>query len=92
MTATQEQTGTVATTERDAKQRLHEAIDALPEGALAEVASFVEYQQYKLDRSKTDPPYEPTALGGLWKDLGLSPEDLDEARREMWAGFGERDL
>ena len=90
MTATQKQTETVETIDQDAKQRLHEAIDALPAEALVEVASFVEYQQYKLGHTKAGPPYEATALGGLWKDLGLTPEDLDEARREMWPGFGER--
>ena len=92
MTATHQQAEKVESTEPDVKQRLHAAIDALPEEALSEVASFVEYQRYKLEHGKTGPPYEPTALGGLWKDLGLSPDDLDEARREMRAGFEERDL
>ena len=34
------------------------------------------------------------SLKGLWADLGvqISPEDLDEARREMWGGFPSEDV
>jgi len=34
------------------------------------------------------------SLKGLWADLGtdVSPEDIAEARREMWGGFPRGDL
>lgn len=92
MTATRAQTETVETTEQDAKQRLHEAIDALPKETLAEVASFVEYQRYKHAREQEAAPSKPVALGGLWKGLDITDEDIDEIRQEMWADFGERDV
>jgi hypothetical protein len=91
MTATQDQTEDVAT-ESDTKQRLLDAIDALPEKALAEVASFVEYQRYKHGLEQASTPYEPVALGGLWKGVTITEEDIAEARKEMWGNFGERDF
>ncbi len=74
------------------KERIVADLDGLPEEALREVATFVAYQRYRLYREQGEPPYKPIALGGLWKDLGLSADDLDAARREMWSGFGERDV
>lgn len=34
------------------------------------------------------------SLKGLWADLGLaiSPEDITEARHEMWGGFPREDV
>ncbi len=37
----------MATTQHDLKQRVVELIETLPEDALAEVATFVEYHRYK---------------------------------------------
>jgi hypothetical protein len=39
------------------------------------------------------PKIVPVKLGGLWKGVEISEEDIREMRREVWAGFGEgRDL
>jgi hypothetical protein len=92
VTATTTGTTTEPTTEEDLKRRLAAELDELPAEALAEVASFLAYQRYKVGENARTTPYEPVALGGLWKGLGLTTEDLDEARREMWADFGERDF
>jgi hypothetical protein len=92
MTATPREAAIVETTAQDAKRRLHEAIDALPEEALAEVASFVEYQRYKHGQEQGATPYKPIALGGLWKGVTITEEDIAEARKEMWGKFGERDF
>lgn len=32
------------------------------------------------------------SLYGLWKGFSVSEEDITEARKEMWRGFGERDI
>jgi len=32
------------------------------------------------------------SLRGLWRDLDISEREIDEARREMWAGFPREDL
>ncbi len=82
----------MATTQQDLKQRVIDLIDTLPEDALAEVATFVEYQRYKIERGKDEPPYTPTPLGGLWKGIQISEQDIEEARREMWGRFGEREF
>jgi hypothetical protein len=31
-------------------------------------------------------------LGGLWKGVEFSEEDIAEARREMWGTFGEKEI
>lgn len=32
------------------------------------------------------------SLYGLWSDVSISAEDIDEARREMWANFPQDDI
>jgi hypothetical protein len=93
MTATTPATATEPTTEEDLKRRLAAELDELPAESLAEVASFLAYQRYKLGQAKAPPPpKEQLGLGGLWAGYGFKTEDLDEARREMWANFGEREF
>jgi hypothetical protein len=31
-------------------------------------------------------------LYGLWKGFTITEEDIEEARREMWGDFGEREV
>lgn len=80
----------------DVKQRLLEEIETLPAEALAEVASFVEYQWYKLGEQpegKTRAtPYRPLRLEGFWAGVRIDEEDIREARRDMWAGVGDDDV
>lgn len=92
--ATQQDTTTQQepTTQRDLKQQVLDGIDSLPEEALAEVATFAEYQRYKLERARGVPPAKPMGLGGLWKGLRITEQDIDEARRELWGRFGERNF
>ncbi len=36
------------------------------------------------------PPFNPVYFPkGILKDVDFSPEDIAEARKELWAGFGE---
>ena len=39
-------------------------------------------------------PIKRKSLRGLWKDLDvhLTAEDIDQARREMWANFPREDI
>jgi hypothetical protein len=32
------------------------------------------------------------SLYGLWPDVSISAEEIDEARREMWANFPREDI
>lgn len=61
----------------------------LPVDKQKEVLDFVESLEKKAvhRRSRRSPK-------GLWADLGvsISPEDIAEARREMWGGFPREDV
>ena len=56
----------------------------LPLEKQKEVLDFVESLQ-----KETSPRRPRRSLKGLWADLGvqISPEELAEARRQMWGGF-----
>ncbi len=73
------------TTRVGLKEQVVAVLDTLPEETLAEVASFLEYLQYKLDQHPPQqPPYKPVALGGLWEGVTITDEDIAKVRREMW--------
>ena len=61
----------------------------LPVDKQKEVLDFVESLE-----KKSGPRCPRRSLKGLWADLGvqISPEDLAEARREMWGGFPREDV
>jgi hypothetical protein len=56
----------------------------LPADKQKQVLDFVETLEKKIGT-----PRRRRSLKGLWADLGaeVSPEDITEARREMWGGF-----
>lgn len=74
------------TTQNEVKQRILHLLDSLPPEQLEEVADFVEFLQRRQRRLK----YEPVALGGLWKEVSLTEEDIGEIRREMWQSLESR--
>ncbi len=80
-------------TDDDVKRHVIEVLETLPPEALREVASFVDYQRYKVSQSEPrETPYRAVKLGGLWTGIQISEEDIAEVRREMWGNFGERDV
>ena len=60
----------------------------LPTDKQKEVLDFVESLE------KAGATRRRRSLKGLWADLGVevSPEDIAEARREMWGGFPREDV
>jgi hypothetical protein len=83
----------VMSTANRLKEQINKTIETLPESSLREVATFLEYLQYRGSQA-TRPsatPYTPVTLGGLWQGVVVTDEDIDEVRQEMWSGFGERD-
>ena len=75
------------------RERIVALLDSLPDEALAEVISFLEFQRYKLARQPTEAPrYLPTPLGGLWKGVEITDADIAEARREMWGRLADDEL
>jgi len=87
-------------TQVELKKHVVTILDALPEETLAEVARFLDYLQYRLAQQPSETafpasqqtPYKPVALGGVWAGVTITDQDIAEVRREMWSGFGERDL
>jgi len=61
----------------------------LPVDKQKEVLDFVESLEKKAVHR-----HSRRSLKGLWADLGvnISPEDIAEARREMWGGFPREDV
>jgi hypothetical protein len=61
----------------------------LPVDKRKEVLAFVESLEKKAGHRRCR-----RSLKGLWADLGvdISPEDIAEARREMWGGFPREDV
>ncbi len=88
------------TTRVELKQQVVTILNTLPEDTLTEVATFLDYLQYRLEHHPIDTdvpssqqtPYKPVALGGLWEGVTITDEDIAEVRREMWSNFGEREL
>lgn len=81
------------TTQNGLKEQVLAIVDTLSEEDLQEVVTFLDYLQYKSEHRPSQPtPYKPVALGGLWEGVTIDDEDIAEVRREMWGGFGEREL
>jgi hypothetical protein len=47
-----------------------------------------------VERDLQEPGVPLPSLRGLWRHLGfdISAEEIDEARREAWAGFPREDI
>ena len=71
--------------EKSVLEKLHN----LPAEKQREVLDFVESLEKKAGQHRAR-----RSLKGLWADLGvnISPEDIAEARREMWGGFPREDV
>ena len=57
-----------------AKRKIIQALDEPSEGSAATVAEPVEPRTVR--------------LGGLWQGYVFSEQDIEDARREAWSGFG----
>jgi hypothetical protein len=78
-------------TKQGTKEKVIALLDELPESALAEIVSFVEFLQYKLSAGKNKPPNPvPVKLGGLLAGTDITGEDIAEIRHEMWGGIEDR--
>lgn len=67
---------------------LHRLIDELPESVLLEVARFLEFVRFKLDKQQSSPTlYTPVALGGLWNEVTITDEDIANIRQEIQSGL-----
>lgn len=84
-----------------AREKLHQIIDTLPDTLLEEVAQLIENAQvkptqpyvlketraeYHVDEPEFIPVHFPE---GILKGVDFTPEYIAQARKELWAGFGE---
>lgn len=72
------------------KEAVIASLDTLPEDAIQEVATFIEFLKFKAElKHPRATPYRPIRLGGLAEGPGLDENELREIRREMWQTFGD---
>lgn len=75
------------------KQHIIHSLESIPPEGLKEVADFLEYIHYCFrGKQHSTKHYRPKALGGLWKDLEISDEDIADIRKEMWGNLGDKVL
>ena len=62
------------------------SVKSLPPDKQQAVMDFAEFLKA---HNRTRPKRTANVLKGLWANLGIdiSPEDIQEARREMWGNF-----
>ncbi len=79
------------------RKELYEAIDRLPDEAMSEVARFIEFLEFRVNREQQEtavsPPdthYNPVNLPAkIIAEVDFTPDYIAAARKELWANFGE---
>ena len=66
------------------REDLLNLVRRLPEEKLPKVEEFLR------NLGEAGPPYKPVPLGGILAGYVFTEADIAEARKEMWASFGER--
>ena len=84
----------VAAKEPTTKEYIVELLDELPLEALAEVATFVEYQRYRMQQQRTQQSESdqivPVSIEGLSSGVNITEEEIAELRQEMWGRLVDR--
>ena len=76
----------------DMKRHVFALLEQLPEESLAEVATFLDFQRYKLEKQPVgESPYRPVPLGGLWRGIEIGDDEIGDVRREIWARFSAQE-
>jgi hypothetical protein len=71
------------------KELILKEIEEIPESYWEEVLSLVQTIK-KITQLKKEKEEYSGGLGGLWKGVEFSEEDIADARKEMWGSLGER--
>lgn len=81
------------------RKELYRAIDRLPESVVPELVQFIEYLEFRANRDQFSQSSEPETLykpvelpEKMIAEVDFSPEYIAEARKELWASFGEAQL
>lgn len=74
------------------KTEISARLNNLPLHSLQTLANFAAFLQAGYRRKPSD-GRKIVKLGGLWEGTpDLTPEDIAEARREVWGKLGDRDI
>ena len=69
-------------------QYIHEQIGTIPPESLADLAEYIDFLRFKVDRDVPEPepasPLRIVPLRGLLKGYDFAPELLTQTRSEMW--------
>ena len=77
----------------DATVDLNEALEIAQGLSSLDKVRLVEEVMAWLKQDLTQQQTTPRrSLYGLWQDVHITEEDIDEIRREMWAGFPREDI
>jgi hypothetical protein len=76
----------------DVAAERREAVEKVAQIAVIEWLEQQGHSQNGQDTDPDEPQLEIIHLQGLLKGLEFSSEEIAEARRELWGGFGERNL
>ena len=75
-------------TVQEKKEKLHQLVDSLPPDRLDAAEVFMEQLQRESRVAVKDGKLI-VRLGGLWKGVEITEEDIAEARQEMWGRMGQ---
>ena len=70
--------------DEDQEKMILEKLRALPEEILEDIIQFIEFLENRRGGKSTGSIAGHTGIGGLWKDVDISEEDIEEVRRDMW--------
>jgi len=75
------------------KKDILTSLDGIPPEGLEEVKTFIDFMRFKFKKKPgKSTPYIPIPLGGRWKKYTISEQDIEDIRKEMWQGFGDKNI
>lgn len=71
------------------KENIVQTIETLSAEDQKEILDFAEFLKSK---KHSNGAKKVKSLEGLWKNVDISAEDIDEARHEMWGNFPREEI
>lgn len=72
---------------------LQEVLELTKRLSLVDKVRLIEQVAPQIEQElKGAQPVKRTPVGGMWKGLNVTDEEIEEARREMWGNFPREDI
>lgn len=72
---------------------LEQVLEAAKQLSLTDKVRLIERVAPQIEREIQAARYRPRkSLRGLWRGLDVTPDEIAEARREMWGNFPREDI